>query len=68
MAEKGRRVRKSYGKVSTFELGLKRRVTEGWAGRAEHGHGGGGQGRWAFLGRKYSSPLPVNGNRPQHPQ
>lgn len=45
MAEKGRCVRKSYRKESTFELGLKRRVTEGWAGRAEHGHVGGGQGR-----------------------
>lgn len=45
VAEKGRCVRESYRKESTFELGLKRRVTEGWAGRAEHGHGGGGQGR-----------------------
>lgn len=38
-AEKGS-VSKSYRKEATFELGLKRRVREGWARRAECGHGG----------------------------
>lgn len=68
-AEKGS-VSKSYRKEATFELGLKRRVREGWARRAECGHGGDRQTQWAFPGRKHYFYLLLTEtglNRPNDP-